>query len=90
MDKRQFVRNEYNQAEKTIHVDYNNLIIMSIKLRNGYIAVEHCICTNPREFDLSKGIEICKEKIINHLLSIYHFRTIENPENIKKISMKTR
>lgn len=90
MDKREFVIDEYNQAEKAIHVDYNNLIIMSVKLRNGYIAVEHCICKDPKEFDLEKGIKICKKKVINHLLSIYHFRTIENPEKIKKLSIKTK
>ena len=90
MDKRQFVIDEYNQAEKTVHVDYDNLIIMSVKLRNGYVLVEHCICKDPKEFDIAKGIEICKEKVINHLLSIYHFREIEIPENIKKFSMKAR
>lgn len=88
--EKEFVINEYNQAEKTIHVDYDNLIIMSVKLRNGYIAVEYCICNDPKEFDLEKGIEMCKGKIINHLLSIYHFRTIENPEKIKKFSTKTK
>ena len=90
MGKKEFVINEYNQAEKTVHVDYNNLIIMSVKLRNGYIAVEYCICKDPKEFDLPKGIEICKEKVVNHLLSIYHFRTMENPEKIKKVSIKAK
>lgn len=88
--EKEFVINEYNQAEKTIHVDYDNLIIMSVKLKNGYIAVEHCICKDPKEFDLEKGIEMCKEKIINHLSSIYHFRKIENPEKINKFSMKAK
>lgn len=71
MDIKEFVINEYNQAEKTVHVDYKNTIILSVKLKNGYVVVKHAICMDPKEFDLVKGIELCKEKVINHLLDIY-------------------
>lgn len=67
----EFVINEYNQAEKTVHVDYENTIILSVKLKNGYVVVEHAICMDPKQFDVSKGIEICKEKVLNYLLEIY-------------------
>lgn len=90
MNKKEFIINEYNQAEKTLYTNYNNLMIMTAKLRNGYIVVEHCICKDPEEFDLSKGVEICKDKIINHLLSIYHFREIKSPDKIKKVSIKAK
>ncbi|CAK7070062.1 Gp49 family protein [Tissierella sp.] len=90
MDLKEFVIKEYNKAEKTIHVDYGNLIIMTVKLGNGYIVVEHCVCMNPKEFDLTKGIEICKEKVLNKLLEIYHPVEIKDPENLKKLSLKAK
>lgn len=88
--EKEFVINEYNQAEKTIHVDYDNLIVMSVKLKNGYILVEHSICMDPKDFDINKGIEICKEKILNKLLEIYHPVEIKDPKNLKKLSIKAK
>jgi len=85
---KEFVINEYNQAQKTVHVDYDNVIIMSVKLKNGYVVVEHCICMDPEKFDVAKGIDICKEKVINHLLNVYKPVNIKNPEKIKKFEMK--
>lgn len=90
MDIKEFVINEYSKAEKTIHVDYDNLIIMSAKLENGYIVVEHCICMDPKEFDLTKGIEICKEKVLNKLFEIYHPVEIKNPKNLKRFRVKSK
>ncbi|WP_352420739.1 Gp49 family protein [Proteiniborus sp.] len=89
-DLKEFVINEYNQAEKTVHVDYNNTIILSIMLKNGFIIVEHCICMDPKEFDMHKGIEICKERILNRLFELYHPVEIKNPENLKKLSIKAQ
>ena len=90
MDIQAFLINEYDQAEKTIHVDYGNLIVMTVKLGNGYIVVEHCICMNPKEFDLTKGIEICKEKILIKLFEIYDPVEIKDPKNLKKLSIKAK
>ncbi|MBS4534984.1 hypothetical protein GOQ29_05050 [Clostridium sp. D2Q-14] len=90
MDMQAFVLNEYNQAEKTIYVDHGNLIVMTVKLSNGYIVVEHCICMDPQEFDIGKGIELCKEKILNKLLEIYDPVEIKNPKNLKKLSFKAK
>lgn len=87
---KQFVIDRYNEAKKTVHVDYGNLIIMSVKLKNGYIVVEHCVCMDPKEFDMNKGIEICKERILNKLLEIYHPVKIKDPKNLKKLSLKAK
>ena len=89
-DLKEFVINEYNQAEKTVHVDYNNTIILSIMLKNGFIIVEHCICMDPQKFDFVKGIGVCKEKVLNKLLEIYEPVEIKNPENLKKLSIKAQ
>ena len=89
-EMKQFVINEYDQSEKAIHVDYGNLIVMTVKLRNGYIVVEHCICMNPKEFDLEKGIELCKGKVFNKLLELYHPVTIKDPNNLKKFRTKSK
>jgi len=70
-DIKQFVLERYNEAEKTAHVDYKNTIILSVRLKNRYVVVEHAICMDPKQFDIAKGIEISKEKVINHLLEIY-------------------
>lgn len=84
-----FVINEYKQAEKTIHVDYGNLIVMTAKLENGYIVVEHCICMNPMEFDIEKGRELCESKIIKRLLEIYHPVEIKNPNNLTRFKLRS-
>jgi hypothetical protein len=89
-DITQFVLNEYRQAEKSIHIDYGNLIIMSAKLKNGYIVVEHCICMDPKEFNIDKGIEICKEKILSKLFEIYEPVEIKDLKNLKKLSIKAK
>lgn len=88
--EKEFVINEYSKAEKTVHLDYGNLIIMSVKLGNGYIVVEHSICMDPKDFDIDKGIEICKEKVLNKLLEIYHPVEIKHPKNLKKFSLKSK
>lgn len=87
---KKFVIDRYNEAEKTVHIDYNNTIILSIMLKNGFIIVEHCICMNPKEFDIDKGIEICKEKVLNRLFELYHPVEIKNPVNLKKFSVKSK
>lgn len=70
-EMRQFVIDKYDEAEKTAHVDYDKVIILSIKLKNGYVIVEHSICRDPEQFDIEKGFNLCKEKVISHLLKIY-------------------
>lgn len=86
--ERGFIINEYNQAEKTVHIDYGNLIIMSAKLQNGYIVVEHSICMDPKDFDIDKGIDICKEKILDKLFEIYDPVEVKDPNNLKKFKAK--
>lgn len=87
-DKKQFINDKYSEAEKEIHSVWGNCIILSVKLKNGYVIVEHCICRDPNEFDLVKSINLCKEKVMEKLSAIYDVVTIEHPENIKKFSMK--
>ncbi|MCR2043197.1 Gp49 family protein [Anaerosalibacter massiliensis] len=88
--EREFATNEYKKAEKAIHLDYGNLIIMSVKLQNGYILVEHSICMDPEKSDVNKGIEICKEKILSKLLEIYRPVEIKDPKKLKKFSIKAK
>lgn len=71
MDKKRFVAEQYDQAEKTTHVVYGNTIIHSVKLRCGEILVEYCICMDPKDFNIEKGLFLCKEKVIKRLLTIY-------------------
>lgn len=68
---KEFVINEYNEAEKTAHIDYGNTIILSVKLKSGYVIIEHCICRDPIKFDIDEGLILCKEKVLNRLLEIY-------------------
>lgn len=71
MDKRKFVTERYNQAEKTTCAAYGNTTIHIVKLKSGDVIVEHCICMDPKKFDIEKGIEICKEKVIKRLMKMY-------------------
>lgn len=71
MDKKRFVTERYNQAEKTTHVVHGNTIIHSVKLTSGDILVEHCICMDPNDFDIEKGLSLCKEKVIKRLMNMF-------------------
>jgi len=70
-DKKQFVSEKYNQAEKTTHAVHGNTIIHSVKLTSGDVIVEHCICMDPNNFDIEKGLSLCKEKVIKRLMKMY-------------------
>ena len=87
---KQFVIDRYNEAQKTIHVDYEKVIVLSVMLSNGYVIVEHCICMDPKEFDLNKGLQLCQDKAFNKLLEIYQPVKVKNPEKIKKFSLKAK
>lgn len=71
MDKNRFVTEKYNQAEKTTHVVHGNTIIHSVKLTSGDVIVEHCICMDPNDFDIEKGLSLCKEKVIKRLIKMH-------------------
>lgn len=71
MDKKQFVTEKYNQAEKTTHVVHGNTVIHSVKLTSGDVIVEHCICMDPNDFDIEKGLSLCKEKVIKRLMKMH-------------------
>jgi hypothetical protein len=89
-DLKQFVIDRYNEAEKEAHFVFDNCLILSVRLKNGYVIVEHCICRDPKKYDLEKGIELCKDKVIEHLLSIYDVVTVEDPNNFKKFPFKLK
>ena len=78
-DMKQFVVERYNEAEKTTHINYGNTIIHSVKLKNGYVIVEHCICRDPIDFNIEEGLNLCKEKVLILLLEIYE--PVENKSN---------
>lgn len=71
MDKEKYVTDKYNQAEKTTHVVHGNTVIHSVKLTGGDVIVEHCICMDPKQFDIEKGISLCKEKVLKRLMKMY-------------------
>lgn len=71
MDKKRFVTEKYNQAEKTTHVVHGNTVIHSVKLTSGDVIVEHCICMDPNDFDIEKGLSLCKEKVIKRLMKMH-------------------
>ena len=89
-DIKQFVIDRYNEAEKEVHFIWDNCLILSVKLKNGYVIVEHCICRDLKEVDVSKGLELCKEKVMNKLLAIYEVVTVPEDKEIKKFSMKAK
>lgn len=86
----EFLVEAYNKAEKEAHIVWGNCIVYSVKLKNGFVIVEHCICRNPEQFDIEKGIELCKEKVMQRLKDIYEVVTVKNPDSIKKFSMKAQ
>lgn len=57
----------YDESEKLIFVSFNKCLILSCKLKNGFVITESSACVDPRNFDSKIGIDICKEKIKNKI-----------------------
>lgn len=57
----------YDESEKLTFVSFNKCLILSCKLKNGFVITESSACVDPRNFDSKIGINICKEKIKNKI-----------------------
>lgn len=57
----------YNESEKLTFISFNKCLILSCKLKNGFVITESSACVDPRNFDSKIGIDICKEKIKNKI-----------------------
>lgn len=57
----------YDESEKLTFVSFNKCLILSCKLKNGFVITESSACVDPRNFDSKIGIDICKEKIKNKI-----------------------
>lgn len=57
----------YDESEKLTFISFNKCLILSCKLKNGFVITESSACVDPRNFDSKIGIDICKEKIKNKI-----------------------
>jgi len=47
--------------------------VLLAQLPNGFELIAHSACVNPKDYDHAKGVEICKQRIMNQLWSYLGF-----------------
>lgn len=64
----------FNEADLTEQVVFNKCLIVSIKLRNGFIITESSACVDPANFDMEIGRRICCDRIKDKLWELEGYR----------------
>lgn len=57
----------YEESEKVTRTSFGKCLILSCKLKNGFVITENSACVDPKNFDTKIGMEICEEKIKNKI-----------------------
>lgn len=57
----------YDESEKLTYISFGKCLILSCKLKNGFVITESSACVDPKNFDATIGVQICKERIKNKI-----------------------
>ena len=57
----------FNESDIIEQVFYHKCLVMSIKLRNGFVIVESSACVDSKNFDITICREICSKRIKDKL-----------------------
>lgn len=64
----------YNESEKLTFVSFDKCLILSCKLKNGFVITESSACVDPKNFDSKIGIDICEERIKNKIWELEGYK----------------
>lgn len=68
----------YDESEKLTHISFGKCLILSCKLKNGFVITESSACVDPKNFDATIGVQICKERIKNKIWELEGYRLQNN------------
>lgn len=68
----------YDESEKLTYISFGKCLILSCKLKNGFVITESSACVDPKNFDAKIGVQICKERIKNKIWELEGYRLQNN------------
>ena len=70
----------FNEADLNEQVVFHKCLIISVKLKNGFVIVESSACVDPKNFDIEIGREICCNRIKDKIWELegYNLQTSTN------------
>lgn len=68
----------YDESEKLTYISFGKCLILSCKLKNGFVITESSACVDPKNFDAIIGVQICKERIKNKIWELEGYRLQNN------------
>lgn len=68
----------YDESEKLTYISFGKCLILSCKLKNGFVITESSACVDPKNFDTTIGVQICKERIKNKIWELEGYRLQNN------------
>ena len=70
----------FNEADLNEQVVFHKCLIISVKLKNGFVIVESSACADPKNFDIEIGREICCNRIKDKIWELegYNLQTSTN------------
>ena len=70
----------FNEADLNEQVVFHKCLIISVKLKNGFVIVESSACVDPENFDIEIGREICCNRIKDKIWELegYNLQTRTN------------
>ena len=70
----------FNEADLNEQVVFHKCLIISVKLKNGFVIVESSACVDPENFDIEIGREICCNRIKDKIWELegYNLQTSTN------------
>ena len=64
----------FNESDIVENIIHHKCLVVSAKLKNGFIIVESSACVDPLNFDVEIGRQICCDKIKNKLWELEGYK----------------
>lgn len=70
----EYIENILDDSEIKCSTEFDCCAIVTCKLPNGYILVEHSAISNPADYDYTTEVKVCMDKIVNKLMGLEAYR----------------
>lgn len=70
----EYIEDIMSNSEFEVNTMFNKCTVVSCRLPNGFVIVEHAACVSPENYDEDKGIEICINKIKDKIWELEGYR----------------
>lgn len=70
----EYIENILECSEIECSTMFDCCAVVSCKLPNGYILVEHSAISNPEDYDYATEVKVCMDKIVNKLMGLEAYR----------------